>query len=262
MMGIEARAHGPISALFRIPAERQFDISAADRAVQIRTRMITRTNHEIDLPPGYNLFWSGQYEYMLRAKERLMLVVPLTLLLIMLIIYLNTQSLIKTAIVLLAVPFSLVGAFWTLYLLHYNLSVAVWVGIIALAGLDAETGVVMLLYLDHAWDRFQAAGRLNTPADLHDAIVEGTVQRIRPKIMTVCAILFGLLPIMWSPTTQSGADVMKRIAAPMIGGVITSGILELLIYPVIFILWRRRHLPTETRASLAETGNAATPPPP
>jgi Cu(I)/Ag(I) efflux system membrane protein CusA/SilA len=119
----------------------------------------------------------------------------------------------------------------------------VWVGLIALAGLDAETGVVMLLYLDHAWDKFQAAGRLNTPADLHDAVMEGAVQRIRPKIMTVCAILFGLLPIMWSPTTQSGADVMKRIAAPMIGGVVTSAVLELLLYPVIYMLWRRRHLP-------------------
>ncbi len=149
----------------------------------------------------------------------------------------------RTAIVLLAVPFSLVGAFWFLYLLHYNLSVAVWVGLIALAGLDAETGVVMLLYLDHAWEKFQAAGRMNTPADLHDAIIEGAVQRIRPKIMTVCAILFGLLPIMWSPTTQAGADVMKRIAAPMIGGVVTSAILELLLYPTIYMLWRRRHLP-------------------
>jgi hypothetical protein len=144
--------------------------------------------------------------------------------------------------VLLAVPFSLVGAFWFLYLLGYNMSIAVWVGLIALAGLDAETGVVMLLYLDHAWDKFRAAGRMNSMTDLHDAVVEGAVQRIRPKIMTVCAILFGLLPIMWSPTTQSGADVMKRIAAPMIGGVITSAILELLLYPVIYVLWRKRHL--------------------
>jgi Cu(I)/Ag(I) efflux system membrane protein CusA/SilA len=150
---------------------------------------------------------------------------------------------VKTAIVLLAVPFSLVGAFWFLYLLHYNLSVAVWVGLIALAGLDAETGVVMLLYLDHAWDKFRAAGRMNSMEDLRAAVVEGAVQRIRPKIMTICAILFGLLPIMWSPTTQSGADVMKRIAAPMIGGVVTSGILELLLYPAIYMIWRKRHLP-------------------
>jgi Cu(I)/Ag(I) efflux system membrane protein CusA/SilA len=141
------------------------------------------------------------------------------------------------------VPFSLVGAFWLLYLLGYNMSVAVWVGLIALAGLDAETGVVMLLYLDHAWDKFRAAGRMNSMDDLQAAVIEGAVQRIRPKIMTICAILFGLLPIMWSPTNQSGADVMKRIAAPMIGGVITSGILELLLYPVIYVLWRKRHLP-------------------
>src|SRR5437879_941 len=124
---------------------------------------------------------------------------------------------------------------------------------IALAGLDAETGVVMLLYLDHAWDKFRHAGRMNSVTDLHAAVVEGAVQRIRPKIMTVCAILFGLLPIMWSPTTQSGADVMKRIAAPMIGGVITSGILELLIYPVIFVMWRRRYLPQTTRNSMDVT---------
>jgi Cu(I)/Ag(I) efflux system membrane protein CusA/SilA len=136
-----------------------------------------------------------------------------------------------------------VGAFWLLYLLGYNMSVAVWVGLIALAGLDAETEVVMLLYLDHAWEKFRAAGRMNSMSDLHAAVIEGAVQRIRPKVMTICAILFGLLPIMWSPTTQSGADVMKRIAAPMIGGVVTSGILELLIYPVIYVVWRGRHLP-------------------
>ena len=170
--------------------------------------------------------------------------IPFTLLIIFVLIYLNTKSVVKTAIVLLAVPFSLVGAFWFLYLLHYNMSVAVWVGLIALAGLDAETGVVMLLYLDHAWDKFR--GRRPDElrrADLHAAVNEGAVQRIRPKIMTVCAILFGLLPIMWSPTTQAGADVMKRIAAPMIGGVVTSAILELLLYPTIYMLWRRRHLP-------------------
>src|SRR5580698_3318413 len=123
------------------------------------------------------------------------------------------------------------------------MSVAVWVGLIALAGLDAETGVVMLLYLDHAWEKFRAEGRMNSMSDLRAAVMEGAVNRVRPKVMTICAILFGLLPIMWSPTTQSGADVMKRIAAPMIGGVVTSGILELLLYPVIYMLWRRRHLP-------------------
>jgi len=193
----------------------------------------------IQMPHGYNLAWSGQYEYMRRARERLMIVVPLTLLIIVLIIYLNTRSVIKTMIVMLAVPFSLVGAIGVLALFHYHLSVAVWVGMIALAGLDAETGVIMLLYLDHAWEKFRAAGRMRSAADLHDAIIEGAVQRIRPKVMTICAILFGLLPIMWSPSSASGADVMKRIAAPMIGGVITSGVLELLLYPAIYFLWRR-----------------------
>ncbi len=213
----------------------------------------TRLAQRIHFPPGYYIQWAGQFEYLKSAEQRLAVVIPFTLLLIFVLIYLNTKSVARTAIVLLAVPFSLVGAFWFLYLLHYNLSVAVWVGLIALAGLDAETGVVMLLYLDHAWDRFKAANRLTTPADLHDAIIEGAVQRIRPKIMTVCAILFGLLPIMWSASTQAGADVMKRIAAPMIGGVVTSAILELLLYPAIYMLWRRRHLPnpqgTETKTA-------------
>ncbi len=206
------------------------DVTTADIDGYVRAAS-ARIAERVQLPPGYYFQWAGQFEYLKNAEQRLAVVIPFTLLIIFVLIYLNTKSAARTAIVLLAVPFSLVGAFWLLYLLHYNLSVAVWVGLIALAGLDAETGVVMLLYLDHAWDKFQAAGRLNTPADLHAAIIEGAVQRIRPKIMTVCAILFGLLPIMWSPTTQAGADVMKRIAAPMIGGVVTSAILELLLYP-------------------------------
>jgi Cu(I)/Ag(I) efflux system membrane protein CusA/SilA len=214
-----------------------------------------RLERRVSFPPGYYIQWAGQFEYLKSAEQRLAVVIPFTLLIIFVLIYLNTKSVVRTAIVLLSVPFSLVGAFWFLYILHYNLSVAVWVGLIALAGLDAETGVVMLLYLDHAWDKYQAAGRMNTPADLHNAVMEGAVQRIRPKIMTVCAILFGLLPIMWSPTTQSGADVMKRIAAPMVGGVVTSAILELLLYPTIYMLWRRRHLPhpSEPKTSLALT---------
>lgn len=201
-----------------------------------------RISQVIRFPPGYYIQWAGQFEYLKSAEQRLRVVVPFTLVIIFVLIYLNTRSAVKTSIVFLAVPFSLVGAFWLLYLLGYNLSVAVWVGLIALAGLDAETGVVMLLYLDHAWDKFRAAGRMNSMADLQQAVIEGAVQRIRPKIMTICAILFGLLPIMWSPTNQSGADVMKRIAAPMIGGVITSGILELLLYPVIYVFWRKHHL--------------------
>ena len=197
----------------------------------------------VKFPPGCYLQWAGQFENMKHAEQRLKKVVPFTLLIIFMLIYLNTKSAVKTAIVLLAVPFSLAGAFWLLYLLGYNMSVAVWVGLIALAGLDAETGVVMLLYLDHAWDKFKVEGRMNSMGDLRAAVIEGAVNRVRPKVMTICAILFGLLPIMWSPTTQSGADVMKRIAAPMIGGVITSGILELLLYPVIYMLWRKRYLP-------------------
>jgi len=208
-----------------------------------------RIREQVQFPPGYYMQWAGQFEYLKSAEERLKIVIPFTLLIIFVLIYMNTRSAVKTAIVLLAVPFSLVGAFWFLYLMGYNLSIAVWVGLIALAGLDAETGVVMLLYLDHAWDKFRDTGRMKTMSDLQAAVIEGAVQRIRPKIMTVCAILFGLLPIMWSPTNQSGADVMKRIAAPMIGGVITSAILELLLYPVIYVLWRKRSLPRTARLS-------------
>jgi len=200
----------------------------------------------IHYPPGYYIEWAGQFQYLQAAKERLKIVIPFTLLIIFVLIYINTRSVVKTGIVLLAVPFSLVGAFWLLWLLGYNMSVAVWVGLIALAGLDAETGVVMLLYLDHAWDKFCGEGRMRNMRDLYDAVIEGAVGRVRPKIMTVCAILFGLLPIMWSPALQAGADVMKRIAAPMIGGIVTSGILELLIYPVIYVIWRKRELPDQT----------------
>jgi len=212
-----------------------------------------RIREQVQFPTGYYIQWAGQFQYLQEAEKRLKIVIPFTLLIIFMLIYLNTKSVTKTFIVLLAVPFSLVGAFWFLHLLGYNMSVAVWVGLIALAGLDAETGVIMLLYLDHAWEKFCAQRRMNTMGDLREAVIEGAVQRIRPKVMTICAILFGLLPIMWAPTTQSGADVMKRIAAPMIGGVVTSGVLELLIYPAIFVLWRRRHLPRETRNSMQVT---------
>jgi Cu(I)/Ag(I) efflux system membrane protein CusA/SilA len=196
---------------------------------------------KIKLPTGYTIAWSGQYEYMLRAKKRLMYVIPLTIVIIFVIIFLNTKSLIKTAIVFLAVPFSLVGAIWLIYLLGYNMSVAVWVGIIALAGLDAETGVVMLFYLDQAYEDFKGRGVLNDRNDLADSIYVGAVKRVRPKVMTICVIVAGLVPILWSQ--GAGADVMKRIATPMVGGVVTSGIMELAIYPIIFFLWRSRRLP-------------------
>jgi Cu(I)/Ag(I) efflux system membrane protein CusA/SilA len=214
--------------------------SDIDGYVRHASERLAATMH---YPQGCSMQWVGQFQYLREAEQRLLMVVPFTLLLIVVLLYLNTRSAIKTCIVLLAVPFSLVGAFWLLYLLGYNMSVAVWVGLIALAGLDAETGVVMLLYLDQAWEKYSAEGRMNTISDLNAAIKEGAVQRIRPKIMTVSAILFGLVPILWSPVTQAGADVMKRIATPMIGGVLTSAILELLIYPVVFLIWKRRALP-------------------
>lgn len=192
----------------------------------------------LKIPEGYRLEWSGEYENLLKTHERLKMVIPLTALIIFLLIFLNTKSVTKTLIVLLAVPFSLVGSFWLLYFLNYNMSIAVWVGIIALAGLDAETGVVMLLYLDLAYNQWKKEGRLNNLNDLKGAVMHGAVKRIRPKIMTVSVILAGLVPIMFSH--GAGSDVMKRIAAPMVGGVITSTILELIIYPAIYMLWKGR----------------------
>ncbi|MCX5888412.1 MAG: CusA/CzcA family heavy metal efflux RND transporter [Deltaproteobacteria bacterium] len=189
------------------------------------------------MPAGYSLLWSGQFEYMEAANKRLKIIIPITLVLVFLLLYLNTRSLIKVGIVMLAVPFSLLGAIWLLYLLGYNLSVGVAVGMLALAGLDAETGVLMLLYLDIAHDRWKTEGRLKTEADLHDAIEYGAVMRVRPKHMTILANLLGLLPIMWA--TGTGSEVAKRIAAPMVGGVATSYLLELLIYPAIYLLWKR-----------------------
>jgi Cu(I)/Ag(I) efflux system membrane protein CusA/SilA len=195
----------------------------------------------VSLPAGTRLEWAGQFQYFERAKERLKLVVPLTLLLVTLLLYLNTRSAVETGIVLLAVPFSLIGAFWLLWLLGYNMSIGVWVGIIALAGLDAQTGVVMLLYLTLAHRRHAAENKLRNMSDLEDAIVEGAARRIRPKLMTVVAMTAGLLPLLWS--SGPGADVMKRIAAPMVGGLGTSFGLELLVYPALFAIWKRRSLP-------------------
>jgi Cu(I)/Ag(I) efflux system membrane protein CusA/SilA len=195
----------------------------------------------LKLKPGYLLTWSGQYESMMRVKERMKVILPLTLFLVFMLIYFNTKSFAKTSIVLLAVPFSAVGAVWLLYALGYNMSIGVWVGLIALLGLDAETGIFMLLYLDLAYDERVAAGTLNTHQDLNEAIMHGAVKRVRPKVMTVACAFFGLVPIMWS--TGAGADVMKRIAAPMIGGLFTSFLMELLVYPAIYLLWRERSLP-------------------
>jgi Cu(I)/Ag(I) efflux system membrane protein CusA/SilA len=198
---------------------------------------------QLKLKPGYLLTWSGQYESMARVKEKMKVVVPLTLFVVFLLIYLNTKSFPKTAIILLAVPFSAIGAVWLLYFLGYNMSVGVWVGLIALLGLDAETGIFMLLYLDLAHDERV----INSRDDLKDAILHGAVQRVRPKVMTVACAFFGLVPIMWS--TGAGADVMKRIAAPMIGGLATSFAMELLVYPAIYLLWRGRRFADDEQSA-------------
>ncbi len=195
---------------------------------------------QIQLPEGYNIVWSGQYEYMQAARKRLMMVIPVAAVLILLLLYLATHSWVKVCIVLLAIPFSLVGAVWLLWALDYNLSIAVWVGVIALAGLDAETGLVMLLYLENSFDRFKRENRMNDRADLWHAIHDGAVQRIRPKTMTVVTTFIGLLPLLWA--SGAGADTMRRLAAPMIGGLGTSFIMELLLYPVIFYLVKCRQI--------------------
>ena len=194
----------------------------------------------LTLPAGYSIKWSGQYEYMERASKHLSMVIPLTLLIVIVLLYMNTKSMVKTGIVLLALPFSMVGAVWFLYLAGFNLSVAVWVGIIALLGVDAETGVVMLLYLDLAYEKFKKNGLLKSMADLRESIFEGAVKRIRPKMMTVMTTMLGLLPILIG--LGAGSDVMKRIAAPMVGGILTSMIMELTVYPAIFYTIKRREV--------------------
>jgi Cu(I)/Ag(I) efflux system membrane protein CusA/SilA len=191
---------------------------------------------KVTMPAGYQLVWSGQYEFMQRVAQRLKIVVPITLFIVFLLLYFNTGSIAKTLIILLAVPFSAIGAVWLIYLLHYNMSIAVWVGLIALLGVDAETAVFMLLYLDLAYCEALQNNGICSWNDLRKAIVNGAVKRLRPKVMTVSCMLFGLLPIMWS--SGSGADVMKRIAAPMLGGILTSFLMELIVYPPIFAIWK------------------------
>jgi Cu(I)/Ag(I) efflux system membrane protein CusA/SilA len=191
---------------------------------------------KLKMPPGYSLVWSGQFEFMEQARERLQVIIPVTLVLVLMLMYLSTGSLTKVAIIFLAVPFSLVGAFWLLWGLDYNLSVGVLVGIIALAGLDAESGAVMLLFLDLAHDERRDQGTLRTKDDLKEAVEHGAVMRLRPKLMTILSTLVGLFPVMWA--TGTGAEVAKRVAAPMVGGVITSFLLQLLIYPAIYLLWK------------------------
>jgi Cu(I)/Ag(I) efflux system membrane protein CusA/SilA len=198
----------------------------------------------VKLPPGYYIQWGGQYQYLLKARDNLRVAVPITLLIIFLLLYLNFRNVTESLIVMLSVPFALVGGVWLLYLLGYNYSAAVAVGFIALAGVAAETGVVMIVYLDEAWKNLKQRTARAKASDLYDAVMFGAVQRVRPKMMTVAAIIAGLLPIMWSHGT--GADTMKRIAAPMVGGMVSSTILTLLIIPAIYFLWRRRELPDKT----------------
>jgi len=195
-----------------------------------------RVRDDLRIPPGYSIAWSGQYEAMERVRQRLVIVLPLTLFLILALLYMNTKSLVKTTIIVLAVPFSAVGAIWLLYALGYNVSIGVWVGLIALMGVDAETGVFMLLYLDLAYNKARDEGRLRNLPELQEAILHGAVKRIRPKFMTVACMFMGLVPIMWSQ--GAGSDVMKRIAAPMIGGIFTSFLLELVVYPAIYEVWK------------------------
>jgi Cu(I)/Ag(I) efflux system membrane protein CusA/SilA len=193
---------------------------------------------KLTLPAGYTLAWSGQYENMLRVRERLKVIVPITIGLIFVLLYVNTKSAFKATVVMLAVPFSAIGAIWLFNFLDYNVSIAAWVGMIALLGLDAETGVFMLLFLDLSWEEYKRKGLITSRERVDEAILHGAVKRARPKMMTVAAAFMGLLPILWS--TSAGADVMKRIATPMIGGLITSFLLELLIYPPVYKLWKLR----------------------
>ncbi len=200
-------------------------------------------DEKIKLPPGYSMVWSGQYEYMQRAKKRLQFVVPVTLMIIFVLLYLNFKSIAESLVVMLSLPFSLVGGIWLMYLLDYNFSVAVGVGFIALAGVAAETGVVMLIYLDHAYENRLMHGKMRSLKDLYSAIIEGAVERVRPKMMTVTAIMAGLLPIMWG--TGTGSEVMRRIAAPMVGGMISSTILTLLVIPALYYIWKGWKLPED-----------------
>ena len=228
------------------------DIAGIDVGTYVKNAQAV-VAERVDLPAGYTIVWSGQYEYMERARKRLTVMIPMTLAVIVLLLYLATRSWLRVAIVLLAVPFSLVGAVWLLYLLDYELSLAVWVGVIALAGLDAETGLVMLLYLDNSYERFKAEGRMRDANDLWHAVHDGAVKRIRPKTMTVMTTFIGLLPLMWA--TGAGADTMRRLAAPMIGGLATSFVMELLLYPVIFYTVKKATLGRDT-ASPEAIGHA------
>jgi len=212
---------------------------------------------KISLPSGIRLGWAGQFKYFERAKKRLKLILPITLIVVCFLLFLNTGSLVQMGILILTVPFSLIGSIWFLFFLGYNMSVAVWVGLIALLGVAAETGVVMLLYLKLSYERWEKQGKLKTWTDLENSIVEGSAQRIRPKLMAVLTTFIGLMPLLWGSGT--GADMMKRIAAPMIGGLFTSFFMELTVYPAIFAIWKGRQLFLNGKTRNLKQGNELNP---
>lgn len=217
-------------------------IDAGDRPLGDYVKQAKRELQRVHLPAGYSISWSGQFESAQRVRQRLLSIVPVTVALILFLLYCNTRSAVKTMIVILAVPFSAVGAIWMVYALGYNMSIAVWLGIIALLGIDAETGVFMLLYLDLAYEKALREGPL-TRQRLVEAIVEGAAKRLRPKFMTFATMSIGLVPILWS--NGAGSEIMKRIAAPMVGGLVTSFLLELIVYPAVYAVWRLRSLKPE-----------------
>ena len=229
-------------------------VDTGDVAPGTYVEQARRTVEQLHLPAGYSLQWSGEYESIERVRQRLLVVVPLTIAIILFLLYANTRSFVKTSIVVLAVPFSAVGALWMVYLLNYNLSIAVWVGVIALLGVDAETGVFMLLYLDLAYEKARRRYAVLTREHLEEAIVEGAAKRLRPKFMTFATMCLGLIPVLWS--TGTGSEIMKRIAAPMVGGILTSFALELLVYPAIYAVWRERTLSAPDLAPTPTTTSA------
>jgi Cu(I)/Ag(I) efflux system membrane protein CusA/SilA len=227
------------------PAQRDVGGYVVEAKEAVRRAQVDGT---LRVPPGHVLEWTGQYELLERMRERMKLVLPLTLFLVVLLLWLHFRNFTEVLIVLLSIPFALVGSIWLLWALDYHLSTAVWVGIIALVGLAAQTGVVMIVYIDHAYERRRAAGKIRDLSDIVWAHMEGTVQRVRPKLMTVATMLAGLVPLLWA--SGSGADVMKRIAAPMVGGLLTSAFLTLEIIPVVYTYWRQEQVLFERLAAL------------
>jgi Cu(I)/Ag(I) efflux system membrane protein CusA/SilA len=230
------------------------DIKGVDLGSYVKQAMAL-VDREVDLPTGYSIVWSGQYEYMEKARKRLNIIVPVTIVVIFVLLYIHFHSIAEAAIVMASLPFALIGGVWLLYLLGYNLSVAVVVGFIALAGLAAETGVVMLVYLDEAFEKRKHQGTMNSPKDLQSAIIEGAVERVRPKLMTVATTLIGLMPVMIG--TETGSQVMKRIASPVVGGLVSSTVLTLVIIPAVYEIWKRwefRNFRSEEAESKTDDG--------